>query len=650
MSPPEDAPSSPRIPRASPGDAKRFEELLEFLKVKRGLDLTGYKRPTLRRRVHKRMGGVKVESYDAYIDYLEVHPGEFSALLNTVLINVTGFFRDAEAWAYMADRVIPDLIERAGDDPIRIWSAGCATGEEPYTLIMLFAEALGTEGCRQRVKIYATDADEEELVKARVGRYSLERVKDVPERLRERYFESEAGGYAFRNDLRRSVIFGKHDLVQDAPISRLDLLVCRNTLMYFNREVQGRLLARFHFALRGGGVLFLGKAEMLSQDELFAPLSLKHRVFVTRERANLRDRLLVLSQAGTEEAGRRVAREVRLREIGFDVAPEAQVVVDARGRVALINERARAVFGLTHDHVGTPFSDLEFSYTPVDLRTPLDKVLKERQTVKLNGVALRRDRGREEGGDESGADGADGTRYFDVRVVPLVGENGGKNGESAFLGASIIFQNVTAHKRLQHDLKSANGALETAFEELQSSNEELETTNEELQSTIEELETTNEELQSTNEELETMNEEMQSTNEELETMNDELRRRTDEIDRMNGFLNAILSSLQAGVVVLDHHLNIYIWNTHAEELWGLRADEVVGRSIFALDIGLPVERLRAPVRTLLAGGAQPEALALDAVNRRGRSITCRVMVSAMDSFDDALRGVILLMEERKEGA
>ena len=287
MSPPEDAPSSPHSVRPSPGDAQRFEELLEFLKVKRGLDLTGYKRPTLRRRVHKRMSSVKIESYDDYIDYLEVHAGEFGALFNTVLINVTGFFRDADAWRYMAERVIPDVIERAGDDPIRVWSAGCATGEEPYTLMMLFAEALGVEGCRQRVKIYATDADEEELVKARVGRYSLERVKDVPEGLRERYFESEAGGYTFRSDLRRAVIFGRHDLVQDAPISRLDLLVCRNTLMYFNREVQGRLLARFHFALRNGGVLFLGKAEMLSQDDLFAPLSLKHRMFVTREAREL---------------------------------------------------------------------------------------------------------------------------------------------------------------------------------------------------------------------------------------------------------------------------------------------------------------------------------------------------------------------------
>ena len=645
MSPPDDASSGSA--RRAQADAQEFEELLEFLKVKRGLDLTGYKRPTLRRRVHKRMGGVKVEGYDDYIDYLEVHPDEFVALFNTVLINVTGFFRDAEAWGYMAREVIPDLLERAGDAPVRVWSAGCATGEEPYTLVMLFAEALGVEGCRQRVKIYATDADEEELVKARVGRYSLERVKDVPEELRERYFEPDAGGYSFRNDLRRSVIFGKHDLVQDAPISRLDLLVCRNTLMYFNREVQGRLLARFHFALRGGGVLFLGRAEMLSHDDLFVPLSLKHRVFTKHERANLRDRLLVLSQAGAEEAGRRVAREVRLREVGFDVAPEAQVVVDARGRLALANERARALFGLLNNDLGVPFSDLELSYAPVDLRTPLDRVLKERETVKLSGVALRRD-GRGKHGDE-GEVGGDGNRYFDVRVVPLMNEGGG-SGEGVFLGASIIFQNVTAHKRLQHELEAANSALETAFEELQSSNEELETTNEELQSTIEELETTNEELQSTNEELETMNEEMQSTNEELETMNDELRRRTDEIDRMNGFLNAILSSLQAGVVVLDHHLNIYIWNSHAEEMWGLRADEVVGRSIFALDIGLPVEDLRAPVRALLADGSAPEVLVVDAVNRRGRPISCRVMASVMESFDDVLKGVILLMEERKEEA
>ena len=631
-------PASP-TPRAA---QEGLEELLEFLKTKRGFDFTGYKRTTLRRRIRKRMGSVNIDTYDDYLDYLEVHPNEFDALFNTVLINVTSFFRDAEAWAYLADEVIPGLLESAGDAPIRVWSAGCATGEEPYTLVMLFAEALGTEGCRQRVKIYATDADEEELVKARVGRYSRERVKNVPEPFLTRYFEPDAGGYVFRNDLRRSVIFGRHDLVQDAPISRLDLLVCRNTLMYFNREVQSRLMARFHFALKdsprgnlkGGGALFLGKAEMLtSHDALFTPLSLRHRVFAKLERTSLRDRLLVLSQAGTEEAGVRVAREVRLREVGFDVAPEAQVVVDARGRLALANARARALFGLTSDHVGTPFSDLEFSYSPTDLRTPLDRASKERTAVELRGVELRR-------GADQGDDGGGGSLYFDVRVVPLV------NGDG-FIGSSIIFQNVTLHKRLQHELEGVNGALETAYEELQSSNEELETTNEELQSTIEELETTNEELQSTNEELETMNEEMQSTNEELETMNDELRRRTDEIDRMNGFLNAILSSLQAGVVVLDSHLNIYVWNAHAEELWGLRADEVAGRSIFALDIGLPVERLRAPVRALLAGEAQTEALVLEATNRRGKTIDCRVMLSAMDAFDDALKGVILLMEERK---
>ena len=230
--------------------------------------------------------------------------------------------------------------------------------------------------------------------------------------------------------------------------------------------------------------------------------------------------------------------------------------------------------------------------------------------------------------------------HLDVKVVPLI-----SNGAARPLGVSVIFRDVTSHKRLQGSLKRANAALETAYEELQSTNEELETTNEELaKSTVEELETTNEEMQSTNEELETMNEEMQSTNEELETMNDELRRRTEELDRLNIFLESIIGSLRAAVVVLDDQLNIYIWNRVAEDMWGLRADEVEGRSLFTLDIGLEVEALKAPVRASLSG-SESEEVTLEALNRRGRTFSCRVTCTSFDALDRDLRGVILLMEE-----
>ncbi|MDX6243675.1 MAG: two-component system, chemotaxis family, CheB/CheR fusion protein, partial [Frankiales bacterium] len=240
-----------------------FEDLLRYLRDSRGFDFTGYKRTSLMRRVDRRMQDADIPSYEAYLDLLQVRPEEFTALFNTILINVTDFFRDADSWEELRTTVLLPLIERKGTEPIRIWSAGCATGEEPYTLAILLAEALGIQAFRDRVKIYATDVDEEALADARQATYSPRDITGVPEQLRDKYFEIVDERYVFSKDLRRAVIFGRNDLVQDAPISRIDLLVSRNTLMYFNAETQARIVNRFHFALAPDGVLFLGKAEML---------------------------------------------------------------------------------------------------------------------------------------------------------------------------------------------------------------------------------------------------------------------------------------------------------------------------------------------------------------------------------------------------
>ena len=338
------------------GDAQeQFEDLLEYLNVKRNIDFTGYKRPSLVRRVQRRMQSVHVGNFVDYLDYLEVHPEEFDLLFNTVLINVTSFFRDEAAWNALT-KAVTSLVKRRAGANIRVWSAGCATGEEAYTLAIVLAEALGPEAFRQQVKIYATDIDEKELVKARVGSYGADKVGGVAPELLERYFDYASGRYTFRSDLRRTIIFGRHNLVSDAPISQLDALICRNTMMYFNRELQTRVLVRFHFALKEEGLLFLGKAEtMLARSELFKPLSLKHRIFAKSESGSFRDRILTLTQAGGEESGRWVAQEVRLREVGFNSSPEAQVVIDARGRLSLANARARTLFNLSEDDTGRNF-------------------------------------------------------------------------------------------------------------------------------------------------------------------------------------------------------------------------------------------------------------------------------------------------------
>jgi len=238
-----------------------LEDLLHFIREARGFDFTGYKRSTLGRRVRKRMHDVGVETFPDYRDRLESDPDEFRLLFNTILINVTSFFRDPDAWSYLQQEILPELIAKSDPaEEIRVWSAGCSSGEEAFSLAIVFSELLGVAECADRVKIYGTDVDEEALREARAGSHSAKALEPVPAALRERYFVPSDDRFLFRTDLRRRVIFGRHDITRDAPISRLDLLVCRNTLMYFNVEAQAQIVNRFHFALNEGGYLFLGKA------------------------------------------------------------------------------------------------------------------------------------------------------------------------------------------------------------------------------------------------------------------------------------------------------------------------------------------------------------------------------------------------------
>jgi two-component system CheB/CheR fusion protein len=601
-----------------------FEALLGHLKEQRGFDFTGYKRASLVRRVRRRMDVVGMESFEAYHDFLLVHPEEFTALFDTILINVTSFFRDPEAWQHLGEVVLPELCRRREGRPIRAWSAGCASGEEAYTLAMLFAEVLGAEEFRHRVKIYATDVDEDALAHARQATYSAAAVEPVPEPLRTRYFVPSGSDFAFRQELRRSVIFGRNDLVQDAPISHVDVLTCRNTLMYFNAHTQARILNRMHFALKPDGVLFLGKAEMLlGHSSYFEPLDLRRRFFRKVPGSSREPRAQVPGRPAATDDGDAQAR--RLRHAALISSASAQLLLDNDRRLILHNTRATHLFGLSPRDLGRPIQDLELSYRPVELRTPIDQAMAERRPVWLRDVSFAR--------------GTDEPLSLDIQVLPLSDETG------APLGVTITFNDVTQYRQLQHDLEYANRQLETAYEELQSTNEELETTNEELQSTVEELETTNEELQSTNEELETMNEELQSMNDELQFSNEALRDRQEEVDRLNAFMSSVLGSMNAGVAVVDPDVRLLAWNARAEDLWGVRADEVVGTRLLDLDIGLPLDRLRDPIHEQLRDGAgEPRALVLDAVNRRGRAVRVKVTLTRVAGHGPESAAAMLVMD------
>ena len=608
----------------SPQAGAEFEALLLYLKQSRGFDFTAYKRSSLMRRVTVRMRNVGIYSFTAYMDYLQVDPDEFTRLFNTILINVTRFFRDPQMWEVLAKSVIPPLLGALGaGDQIRVWSAGCASGEEAYTIAILLAEAVGMDEFRERVKIYGTDVDEEALAQARQATYSSGAIEEVPSGLVAKYFDRQDDRFLFNKELRLSVIFGRHDLIQDAPISRVNLLTCRNCLMYFNAEAQARILSRFQFALAEGGILCLGKAEtLLAHSGSFAAVDVRRRIF-TKVAGGAGERRTAIEGARALPVDDAV---LRLREVAGEVAPVAQLLVDSSGRVVQMTAQLRAMFGLSTRDLGRPLQDLELSYRPFELRSCIERAYAERHPIAQT---------------EGAGSGTGGqTLYFDLLVVPVPDAIGG------FLGCSITFTDVSRAHRLQDEVHRTHQELETALEELQSTNEELETTNEELQSTVEELETTNEELQSTNEELETMNEELQSTNEELQTINDEVRERSDQVGKLNAFLESILTSLRGAVLMLDRDLQIHKWNHRAEDMWGLRAEEVMHKNFLNLDIGLPVEQLKSPVKACLAREAEFLEVILDSTNRRGKRMRVKVTCTQLAGSDGGdPQGVILVMEE-----
>jgi two-component system CheB/CheR fusion protein len=369
----------------------------------------------------------------------------------------------------------------------------------------------------------------------------------------------------------------------------------------------------------------VGKAEALqSGRNFFVPYNLKRRVFMKDGSADAGFRMPGLPPPTLVDRG----APPDLGQAAFEHAPTAQVVVDEQNRVAGLNQAARALFSLRHRDVGRSLQDLELSYRPIELRSLIDEVRNEHQVLVRRNV--RWQKGNEE------------PRILDVQLDPLA-----LPGEQ-FAGVIVTYVDATDHRALEEDLERAKRELETAYEELQSTVEELETTNEELQSTNEELETTNEELQSTNEELETMNEELQSTNEELEAMNDELRERTDETLQANSFLGSVLAGIQQGVVVVDRTLRILAWSSRTTDLWGLRDDEVEGEHLLNLDIGIPVQLLRDPIRRVLTG-EQVADVELEGHDRRGKPIRVRVEVAPLENLpgaDEPLGAILLLSAER----
>jgi two-component system, chemotaxis family, CheB/CheR fusion protein len=452
-----------------------FEALLDYLNHSRGCDLTGYKRSTLMRRFQHRMQSININSYQSYRQYLQSEPSEWLALLDDVLINVTTFFRDRDAWATLANEIIPQIIaSKEPDEPLRVWSAACASGQEVYSLVILFAEALGIESCLQRVKFYATDVDEAALGQARQGIYQPREVTEIPPSVLKKYFEQTEQGYVFHPELYRTIIFGRHNLASDAPISKIDLLVCRNALIYFNADTQAQILIRFHFALKNNGFLFLGKAEaLMTKRQIFTPVNRKYRIFAKGQKLGVEELLQISPRTRKKQAVDFLASHIRMWKTAFETSPFGQLTVDSNSCLIMANEQANALFGLTFNDVGRPLRSLKPGQIP-RLCTSIKQLNSDFRPVSLKNVKWRT---------------PTDTIYFDISIAPVFTSDG------HLLGMNLTFTDITDDKQVGTRLEHAHLDLSRVSKILEETKAALDTTRAELESTQQELETVCQEMQ-----------------------------------------------------------------------------------------------------------------------------------------------------------
>ena len=544
------------VPEISEVDSDQIlAELLDFLRSERGFDFTEYKVSTVRRRIARRMTTLGIESIHSYRDYLESEPAEFPLLLDLLLINVTDFFRDQEAWDALS-ALLTDEVRQAVEDnrQFRVWCPGCATGEEAYTIAIVLAELMGEESFRSLVRIFATDIDENALVQARSGNYTARAMESVHPHLREKYFVQQGGSYVFRSDLRMALTFGRHDIISDPPISRLDLLSFRNTLIYFNSDLQRRILGRFRTALQPGGLLFLGRSESLVlQQDYFTPLDVRHRIFEPVPRQVMAEPTPSVTPSITSPIGREGSGPIGVVGVGAAQAgPFAQFIFDLDGTLIGANASARAQFSITERDLGATLDSLLMSRLSFSL-TPIVESVHATLTPQTYCAVERTLAG-------------DQMQYLDVVVSPLIDEFG------APIGTSVVAIDTTelVRLRLERDL---------ALEDTQALSEELKSSIQDLQSTNEELETSNEELQSMNEELETTNDDLSAALLEVKSLNEHIvgSERGNRID-----LDRFLNQLPIGVVLLTDTV-VRSANERAEECLGNGEQSLEGTSREALN-------------------------------------------------------------------
>jgi two-component system CheB/CheR fusion protein len=629
-----------------PIDGDEFKQICTLLRTHSGVDFSHYKPATLRRRISRRMVLQKLDTLKEYAACLRGNPTEVEALFQDILICVTGFFRDAKMFDLLKKKIFPKILKSRQDDaPIRLWVAGCSTGEEAYSLVITLVEFLEKAGVRCPVQLFGTDINESVISRARTGLYP-ERIKDEvsPERLR-KFFTKADGGYRINKAIRDQCMFARQNVIEDPPFSHVDLITCRNVLIYFDAALQKKVMPVFHYALKPHGYLVLGTAESIGGfADLFAVADAKFRIYEKKFSHTRHSRVLARFTAvhakggGLPQGNVRMAVEPMLGEIRKQAdavvlsqfAP-AGVVVNASMEILQFRGRTGPFLENTPGEASLNLLKMARQGLAVELRPLVAKAGKQRRHAEKNGIQIRHD-GR--------------MLTVNVRVIPLLMPNFNELfflvlfEETAAVNLPASRQSQTSRTTAaQRELEQLRDELDATKLSLQNIIEEQDAANEELRAANEEILSSNEELQSTNEEMETATEELQSTNEELITLNDELQNRNVELQELTDDMGNLFSSVDIPILMLSNDLRIRRYTPRAVKVLNLIAADI-GRPISDFKIKLNLPNLQELITEVIETLNVKE---LDVQDLDGRWYALRIR--PYKTADSRINGVVLTLQD-----
>jgi two-component system CheB/CheR fusion protein len=618
--------------------AQEWRDILTLLRIRTGQDFSNYKPATIRRRVERRLGVRGVATLGEYAQLMREHPDEALLLMKELLISVTNFFRDPDAFEVLERLIVPALFQRrTGGDQIRIWSAGCATGEEAYSLAMLFAEYAATILDSPTIQLFATDLDEQAIATARDGLYTEADVADVSPARLARFFQREAGGYRVRRDLREMVLFAHHNVIRDPPFSHIDLIACRNLLIYLNRSIQERLIETFHFALRPGGYLFLGTSETADGgDDLFAAVDKNAHIFesrmvTSRPSLPLAERSMPVTPVYPRPLEPRPIErispgELHLRLLEQYAAPS--FVVNEDYTLMHVSPGATPYLQITPGEPSRDIFKLVHADLRADLRTVLHRSMRDRTAIVVSGVRVHL---------------PEGERIVRLTAKPALREDAPPRGYVLVVleedterppapDVQLISPAEPESRQFDEELARVKSQQRSTIEQYETQVEEARAANEELQAM-------NEELRSAAEELETSKEELYSVNEELTTVNQELKIKIEELGLTNNDFQNLINATDIAAILLDRSLRVKLSTPRAQDIFNLLPTDI-GRRLSDITSRLAYESLHDDTVLVLE---RLQTLEREVQTRDGRWYLMRIL--PYRTTDDRIDGVAMTFHD-----